>query len=107
MASASPEAITQAANARGVGRARAYANASSDTLAISASISYERASCEYQISSGLQVASAAAINPARRETSFAPAPYTTGTSSTPHTAESERRGASLYPKTRAHTHATQ
>ena len=54
--------------------ARAYANASSDTLESSTSISYERASCEYQISSGLHAVSAAAIRPARREINFDPAP---------------------------------
>ncbi len=107
MAKASADAITQAASNRGVGEARAYANASSDTLESNTSSSYERASCEYQISIGLQAVSAAAITPARREINLAPAPYATGTTSTPHSAESERRPASPKPNTRAHTHARQ
>ena len=71
------------------------------------SSSYDRASCEYQISSGLHAASAAAITPARREISFAPAPYTTGTTAVPASAESARSGVSVYPKSRAQTQATQ
>ena len=74
MASARADATTHAARSRGVGRARAWANASSETLDRSTSISYERASCEYQMSSGLHAVSAAAIRPARREISFDPAP---------------------------------
>ncbi len=53
------------------------------------------------------MANAAAITPARREISFAPAAYTTGTNTTPHTADSVRSPVSEYPNTRAHTHATQ
>ena len=90
MARANADATTQATTTRGVGVASAYANASSDTLERNTSISYERASCEYQISSGLHAVSAAAISPARREISFDPAPYATGTVNTPHTADSDR-----------------
>ncbi len=94
MAKANAEAITHAPTRRGVGSSSAYANPSSDTLDRNTSISYERASCEYQISSGLQAVSAAAIKPARREINFDPAPYATGTTSTPHTADSDRRPVS-------------
>ena len=89
------QAITQAANERGVGRARAYANASSDTLAISASISYERASCEYQMSNGLQVASARGDQPGAARDELCARAVRDRHSDTPHSAESERRGASL------------
>jgi hypothetical protein len=42
----------------------------------------------------LQAVSAAAISPARREISFAPAAKATGTLATPASADSERRPAS-------------
>ncbi len=56
---------------------------------------------------GLQAASAATITPARRETSFAAAPYATGMTATPASAESERTPASPWPNTRAHSQARQ
>ncbi len=71
MARLSTAAITQQVSARAVGAARAWTNASSESPVSRTSSAYERASCEYQISSGLQAVRAAAITPARTEISLA------------------------------------
>ena len=55
---------------------------------------------------GLQAASAATIRPARRETSFAAAPYATGMTATPASAENERSPASPWPNTWVQDHAS-
>ena len=54
---------------------------------------------------GLQAASPATIRPARRETSFAAAPYATGMTATPTSAENERSPASPWPNIRDQNHA--
>ena len=67
---------------------------------------YSRASCEYQIMNGLTAARAAATTPARAETISRPHRYSSGTSPTPRSADSDRRPASPVPNTLAHGQAT-
>ena len=59
------------------------------------------------MSSGLQATSAATTSPIRALNSRRPAANIAGTVATPASAESERRGASPKPNTRAQTQATQ
>jgi hypothetical protein len=75
---------------RAVGLCRACPNAGADRTLRNARRAYDRASCEYHTSNGLQATRAAANEPARRETKKRPTAYAIGIVAVPSTAERAR-----------------
>lgn len=69
------------------------------------SSAYERASCAYPTSRGLTAATAAAASPTWRETSSAPAAYTTGFVAVPMGADNDGAPPSPLPKASVHNDA--
>ena len=106
MAIASADATVHRASVRSLCSRARRANSQKDMPANSASSEYERASCEYQMSRGLNAASAAITTATRREASSLPAAYATGTNSVPASADSDRNPTSPCPKTRDQIHAS-
>src|SRR3954471_3133482 len=93
------EARDQSVSRRGAGSPIALSNASRESAVNRIISAYERASWEYQTSSGLNAQSAAATRPVLRPTSSRPSTNASGIVRVPNRAESDLSPNSPVPKT--------